>query len=56
MQDLEPMRPTVVAPNCFGMVPLNAVAAMSPTAAASMGQEVAANYHLSEHLVGGHEC
>ncbi len=55
MQDLVPVRPTVVAPNCFGSM-LDAIAAASSTAAASMGQEVETSYHSGELPVGGGKC
>jgi hypothetical protein len=54
MQDLVPVRPTVVAPNCFGTTS-GAVAAASPAAAVSLWHKVAASYHFSELLGGGRE-
>jgi hypothetical protein len=54
MQDLVPMRPTVVASNCFGTTS-SAVATASPAAATSLWHEVAASYHFSELLGSGHE-
>ena len=55
MHDPVPLRPTVVAPNYFGTVPSNNVAAMCPTAAASIGHKVVASNHVGELLVGGCE-
>ncbi len=51
MQYLVPMRPAVVAPNCFG-TKVGAVASASSTAAASLRHKVAASHRFSEFFVG----
>ncbi len=51
MQDLVPMHPTVVSPNCFGTT-AGAFATTSPAAAASLRRKVAVSYHFGELFVG----